>query len=110
MRWNRYNSIVTMLAWLLKELATESEDLRARMRDMGFFKLLKIAQTRHAEVSDVHRDLGMVLDLIDTGSEAMRKENKIAEAIGDLELPLLDTDMSAYRQFALHSDAAGHLS
>lgn len=104
MRWNRFNSIVVILAWVLRELAMESEELREKLRSFGFYKLLKIAQTRHAEVADVYRDLQTVLTYLDTGSDEMAKENKIAEAIGDLELPLLDTDMSAYREFALHSD------
>ena len=81
----------------------ESDDLRDRLRALGFYKLLKIAQTRHAEVADVYRDLQTVLTYLDTGSDEMAKEKKVAEAIGDLELPLLDTDMSAYRMFALQS-------
>ena len=34
-------------------------------------------------------------------------QDKLAEAVGDLELPLLDADASAYREFALHPEKVG---
>lgn len=104
-RWHRFHAIATLLAWILKELAKESADLREELRRRGFYKLLKITRARHAEIHSLYRDLGLVLDLI--GDATTAADDKVAEAIGDLELPLLDADASAYRGFALHPDLVG---
>ena len=107
-RWNQYHGMTVMLAWVLRELAKESEDIRERLRKMGFFTLVKVAQKRHSEVHATHRDLQLCVDLLrDDVRDPFRLQDKLAEAVGDLELPLLDADASAYREFALHPEKVG---
>ena len=93
---------------VLRELAKESEDIREKLRKMGFFTLVKVAQKRHSEVHATHRDLQLCVDLLrDEVRDPFRLQDKLAEAVGDLELPLLDADASAYREFALHPEKVG---
>ena len=108
MRWHRFHDLTIMLSWVLRELAKESEEIRETLRALGFYTLLKVAQKRHSEVHTTHRDLQLCIDLLrDEVRDPFRLQDKLGEAVGDLELPLLDADASAYREFALHPERVG---
>ena len=81
-------------------------------------QLSERGRRRHREIDPLARDAELVLELLSQGrgdSDGARarylrsdaKDRTSAQAIGELELPTLDTDGSLYREQSLHCDRHG---
>ncbi|KAJ1457486.1 hypothetical protein M885DRAFT_615305 [Pelagophyceae sp. CCMP2097] len=106
LRWAKYRHVVRICASVSCELAGESEVLCGQLRHKRIHRLLAVAGARHRETEDVGQDVAAVLKLLDDGSADFTLDVKTSDNIGRLELPWLDGDASAYREYAIQTGSA----